>query len=142
MTTNDLRDLWVFLAGYSYSGEKARNQVASLTPNRDYMPQDVRMLLDGIEKQDAVKVAQWLASRGVDLKRGLKLPEAIAAVIVEDYQRHLLRSCSGQLEFARNMSPPDALAKLKAAVAALESAGVTVPEEKTNVKAKVSSKPQ
>ena len=131
-----LRDLWIFLCGYAYSSAAACKEVTELTIKyREHMPQDVRMLLEGIETRNAQKVSSWAFSHSVTIQKGTKLPEAASKVIAEHHRRKVFESCSGMLDFLRHSDPEHALAKLKEMAAMLESAGVQ-PEENKNAKAK------
>jgi hypothetical protein len=121
-----LRDLWIFLCGHAYSSQAACKEVTELTAQyREFMPQDVRMLLEGIEKRNAQRVSQWAASKGAVITKGVKLPQAAAEAIASNHRRKLFESCSGSLDFLRHLDPGNALAKLKEITAMLETAGIT-----------------
>jgi len=135
-TTTNLRDLWIFLCGISYSSPAACKEIKELTASiREHMPQDVRMLLEGIETRNAQKVSSWAFAHGVVIQKGTKLPDAAAHVLAENHRRKVFESCSGMLDFLRHSDPEHALTKLKEMTAMLESAGVQ-PQEIKNAKAK------
>lgn len=125
-TQNDsnLRDLWIFLCGHAYSSAATCKEVTDLTPNREFMPLDVRMLLEGIETRDATKVAQWFISRGATLSKDIKAPRAAADTIASHFRNKLFEQATGSLDFIRHLSPDEALAKLKELTASLEGAGI------------------
>lgn len=133
MTTQqelNLRDLWLFMCGLAFSSPELCKLVSDLTPHRDFMPLDVRMLLEGIEAKDSQKVGQWLVSRGAAIKKGVKVPQAIAETLAANHRNRLFEQCTGSMEFIRHLAPGEALAKLKEIAATLEAAGVEVEQPK------------
>ena len=139
-TDANLRDMWILLCGHAYSSAAACKEVTDLTAQyREYMPQDVRMLLEGIEMRNAARVAQWCASKGAVITSGTKLPQAVAEAIAENHRRRLFESCSGALDFLKHSDPSQALTKLKEIAAMMEAAGIK-PETKEPANAKAKDK--
>lgn len=120
-----LRDFWMFLAGRASVNAETAKAVQSLTPYRDNMPSDVRMLLEGIEQSNSKHIAAWLESHGLRLKNGETVTQAIADYILLEHQQTLLKKQATLLEFAGSMPPGQALTRLREMVAKLEEAGVT-----------------
>ena len=135
---DNLRDLWIFLSGLVFSSPEMCQMVTGLTPYRDFMPLDVRMLLEGIEKKDSQKVGHWLIAHGAAIKKGVKVPQAISETLAANHRARLFEQCTGSMDFIRHLAPGEALTKLREIAATLEAAGVEAeqPKEKDNGQAK------
>jgi hypothetical protein len=125
---SNLRDLWIFLAGYAYSSPEACVRVMGLV-ELSAAPEDMLPLLDGLLRRSADIISGWFATRGATIDEKTKAPAAAAKAIMDDWRLRLVRRMSSKLEFGQLQTPEGYLKKVLEVATTLQANGVTVPPE-------------
>lgn len=125
------RDLWMFVAGYAYSGEKAVEKVMqSLDLNA--APEDIANLIGGIQKRSANMVHGWMEQHGVQIEEGLKVLECVFAALTKEWKQRLVNRLAGTLQAESYKTPEEYASRLQEVLEIFARNGikVTLPKPK------------